>query len=66
MADAQLINNHVGRSDETANIEELELSHLREDEDRRAEVGIALDKERLEHRDVAGRDGAHGSEIKDL
>ena len=27
---------------------------------------VALDKKRLKHRDIAGRDGAHRSEVEDL
>ncbi len=66
MINVELVDDHVGGSDQTTGVKELEFTHLRQNEDCGTEMGVALDEERLKHGHVDRCDGTHGSEIKDF
>ena len=66
MTDVQLVDDHVGGCDQPTYVEELELTHLRQNEDCGTEMGIAFDEEWLKHGHVDWSDWTHGSEIKDF
>ena len=66
MTDAQLVDDHVGGRDQPTDVEELELAHLRQNEDCGTEMGVAFYEKWLKHGHVDRCDGTHGSEIEDF
>ena len=66
MIDVQLVDDHIGGRDQPTDVKELELAHLRQNEDCGTEIGVALDEKRLKHGHIDRCDGTHSSEIKDF